>query len=156
MTFITKTFKDLTILELHEILRLRAAVFVVEQNCVYQDIDGKDVDALHCFLLLDNGEIAAYTRIFDQKKYHNDKTSIGRVIVNPAHRRKGYGIEIMKYSINECERLFGKIAIQIGAQQYLLKFYKAFGFEETGDDYLEDGIPHTTLIFPSDAFEKRT
>lgn len=156
MNFITKTFDELTNLEIHEILRLRSEVFVVEQNCVYQDIDGKDLDALHCFLVLENGEIAAYTRIFDQKKYHDEKTSIGRVIVNPTHRRKGFGIAIMDYSINECERLFGKIPVQIGAQQYLRKFYKELGFEETGHDYLEDGIPHTTLIFPSHAFQKRT
>jgi ElaA protein len=135
---------------------LRAEVFVVEQNCIYQDIDGKDPLALHCFLVLTNGEIAAYTRIFDQKKYHLDKTSIGRVIVNPTQRREGYGIAIMKYAIAECERLFGQITIQIGAQQYLRKFYKDLGFEETGHDYLEDGIPHTTLLFPAHAFEKRT
>ncbi|SOE19537.1 ElaA protein [Spirosomataceae bacterium TFI 002] len=156
MTFFTKRFDELSNSEIHEIFRLRSEVFVVEQNCVYQDIDGKDPVALHCYIQLENGDITAYTRIFDKGDYHSDKTSIGRVIVNPKYRRAGYGIQIMNYSIEQCEELFGKVSIEIGAQQYLRKFYNDLGFEETGHDYLEDGIPHTTLIFPADGFEKRT
>lgn len=150
--YITQSFNDLDNNTLYELLRLRSEVFVVEQNCVYLDLDNKDQDALHCYIQLENGDITGYTRIFNIGKCYNDFTSIGRVIVNPQYRRQNFGKEIMKYSIKECEKIFGQHPIKIGAQQYLRKFYHELGFKETGNDYLEDGIPHTTLIFPKDGF----
>lgn len=139
-----KTFEELTIHELYEVLALRAEVFVVEQDCVYQDIDGKDQKAIHV-LGYKNEKLVAYTRCFDQGIYF-EEASIGRVIVKQNERKYGYGHDIMKASIEEIEDRFKVTTIKISAQQYLTKFYESHQFKQIGEGYLEDGIPHIAMI----------
>ncbi|WP_108869046.1 GNAT family N-acetyltransferase [Aquimarina aquimarini] len=144
MKFRVKRFQELTTEELYKILRLRAEVFVVEQDCVYQDIDNKDQKALHV-IGEKNGDIIAYTRIFDKGHYF-DVPSIGRVLVSEKERKYGYGHDLIKESILAIEAHFGNKKVKISAQTYLEKFYKSHGFKKIGKEYLEDGIPHITMI----------
>jgi ElaA protein len=144
LTWVCKKFEDLTPHELYAIIRLRNAVFVVEQNCVFQDADDKDQQAYH--LMGWSGDtLAAYTRLIPPGVAYNEM-SIGRVITDPAHRKTGAGKLLMFESIAQCHRLFGAGAIQIGAQLYLKKFYEFFGFQQIGDIYDEDGIDHIHMI----------
>lgn len=147
MTLSCKNFNDLSNHELYEILYLRNEVFVVEQNCVYQDADYKDQFARHCQGIFE-GKLAAYTRIFDLNQNFQGYLSIGRVIVSPDCRRYGFGKEIMKYSIAQCYLNFGIHPIKISAQSYLHEFYTELGFEATGEHYMEDGLPHQSMIKP--------
>lgn len=140
----TRNFNDLSLIELYMLLQLRAEVFVVEQNCVYQDIDGKDDKALH-ILGFKNAELVAYTRCFKPGDYF-EKASIGRVIVKENFRKYGYGHQIMRASVKEIEERFHTSSIKLSAQQYLTSFYESHGFEQTGKGYLEDGIPHIAMI----------
>ncbi len=142
-----KEFQDLSLQELYAILQLRSAVFVVEQDCVYQDIDGKDNKALH-ILGKKEGVLVAYTRIFAPGDYA-DLSSIGRVVVNEADRKYGYGKVIMEESIKKAIMRYKVSKIEVSAQTYLLKFYKELGFVEEGKEYLEDGIPHIRMILTS-------
>ena len=144
MKITVKTFEELSLQELYKILQLRAEVFVVEQNCVYQDIDGKDEKALH-IMGFNKGELVAYTRCFKPGDYF-EMASIGRVIVKENHRRHNYGNAIMKASVSEIEKRFKTKEIKLSAQQYLTKFYETHGFQVTGDGYLEDGIPHIAMV----------
>lgn len=144
MEVLIKTFNELTLKELYEVLQLRSQVFVVEQDCVYQDIDGKDEKALHV-LGYKTGELVAYTRCFKPGDYFQE-ASIGRVIVKENHRKYGYGHEILKASVNEIKNRYHTGVIKLSAQQYLVEFYKAHGFKEKGEGYLEDGIPHIGMI----------
>lgn len=139
-----KTFNELTTTELYELLQLRSEVFVVEQNCVYQDVDGKDKKALHV-LGKKNKKIIAYTRLFDAGEYF-DKTSFGRVVIKDSERKYGYGHAIVKASIEAIKKYYQKSEITISAQTYLKKFYEIHGFHKTGAEYLEDGIPHIKMI----------
>ncbi len=139
-----KSFDDLTLNELHELLQLRSEVFVVEQNCVYQDIDGKDKEAMH-LLGQDKSGLVAYTRIFPPGVYYNE-ASIGRVLVKRSERQHGYGYRIMEASIKAIFEHYGTCGIKISAQKYLEKFYGNLGFKPVGDDYLEDGIPHVAMV----------
>lgn len=139
-----KAFKDLTTSELYQVLRLRSEVFVVEQVCVYQDIDSKDEKALHVLGWKEN-TIIAYSRIFKPGDYF-DMASIGRVVVKKSERRYGYGHDIMKASIEAVENVFNETGIKISAQKYLEKFYQSHGFNKQGEEYLEDGIPHICMI----------
>lgn len=141
---ITKTFTQLTIHELYEILQLRSEIFVVEQDCVYQDLDGKDKKALHILGFKDT-KLVAYTRIFKPGDYFKI-ASIGRVAVAQNERKYGYGKVIMKASIKEIEKAYGVTQIKLSAQTYLLKFYSDLGFNVVGEGYLEDGIPHIAMI----------
>ncbi|MGB2153799.1 MAG: GNAT family N-acetyltransferase, partial [Flavobacteriaceae bacterium] len=134
-----KRFKALTTNELYAILRLRSEVFVVEQDCVYQDLDDKDKKALHVIGWYGN-TIVAYTRVFDVKLYFNE-ASIGRVVVDQKYRSKGFGIDIMNASIDAIEKHYNQTQIKISAQTYLIKFYNNLGFKVQGKPYLEDGIP---------------
>ena len=138
-----KRFDELTLDELYNILQLRNEVFIVEQNCVYQDLDGKDRSAWH-LMAIENSKLVAYTRIFPPGISYSDP-SIGRVVTSKIKRRTGLGIELMKRSIDECEKLFGKTTITLSAQKYLQSFYGSLGFIITGDEYLEDGIPHIKM-----------
>ena len=143
MNFITKSFKELNTIELYQILQLRSEVFVVEQDCVYQDIDFKDQKALH-ILGYKNNKIVAYTRIFKPADYFKN-ASIGRVVVAAAERKFGYGIYLMEASIDFIKTHFNVEEITISAQVYLKKFYTSLGFNQIGDEYLEDGIPHIRM-----------
>ena len=140
----TKSFSELTTNELYAILQLRSEVFVVEQDCVYQDIDGKDKKALHV-IGLKNDNIIAYTRIFKPGDYFS-KASIGRVVVKKNERKYGYGHVIMKHSIDAIKENFNETSIKISAQLYLEKFYEAHNFKKIGEEYLEDGIPHIGML----------
>ena len=139
-----KTYQDLTKEELYEVLRLRAEVFVVEQDCVYQDIDGKDSKAMHVLGFKEN-TLVAYTRLFPPGAYF-EQASIGRVVVLEKERAYGYGYDLMKRSILAVEDAYDTTTIKISAQTYLKKFYNHLDFIETGEEYLEDGIPHIGMI----------
>lgn len=140
LQFHLKTFAQLITDELYEILQLRAEVFVVEQDCVYQDIDGKDAKALHLFAFK-NKSIVAYARIFGPGDYFED-ASIGRVVVKLSERKYGYGHHLMQEANKAVKTHFNASKIHLSAQQYLVKFYNTHGYKEVGDGYLEDGIPH--------------
>ena len=135
-----KKFQELTASQLYDILQLRSEVFVVEQDCVYQDLDGKDQNALHIIGYKEN-EVVAYTRVFKSGDYFKE-ASIGRVVVKSSERKFGYGVDIMKASIAAVEEYFKERTIHLSAQCYLIKFYNSLGFKEVGEEYLEDGIPH--------------
>ena len=142
--FKIKRFNELSTVELYSLLQLRSEVFVVEQNCVYQDIDGKDEKALHV-LGYYNDDLAAYSRLFN-KGYYFEESSIGRVVVSPKYRDKRFGHDLMQVSIAAIKENFNETAITISAQEYLKKFYELHGFIQTSDMYLEDDIPHIEMI----------
>ena len=141
--FKIKRFNELSTLELYSLLQLRSEVFVVEQNCVYQDVDGKDDNAIHVLGFLDN-ELASYSRIFDKGIYF-EEASIGRVVVSPKLRDKKLGHDLMQVSIAAVNEHFKEHNITISAQEYLKKFYESHGFVQTSEMYLEDDIPHIQM-----------
>lgn len=142
-----KKFEELTIDELYDILQLRSEVFVVEQDCVYQDIDGKDRKALHVIGRLNN-QIIAYTRCFAPGYYFNE-AAIGRVVVSKEYRKHDFGHEIMKASLAAIKEHYQTSEIKLSAQTYLVRFYESHGFQTQGEGYLEDGIPHVGMVFNS-------
>lgn len=144
MEFLVKNFSELNISELYKILQLRSEVFVVEQDCVYQDLDFKDQKAVHV-IGIKNNKIIAYTRIFKPGDYFKE-ASIGRVIVDAKERKFGYGHDLMKASIKVIQEKFNTLKITISAQVYLKNFYESHGFKKVGDEYLEDGIPHIEML----------
>lgn len=141
-----KKFETLTPYDLYNIMWLRNEVFVVEQNCVYQDADYKDQKGWHLMGLDEEDKLMAYVRLLPSGVSYKNEPSIGRVVTNPVARGTGAGKELMKEAIKQCGLLFGETDIKIGAQFYLLKFYQSLGFEQTGDIYLEDGIEHVEMI----------
>jgi ElaA protein len=141
--WVTKKFEALSVVELYQILRLRSEIFVVEQNCVYQDLDNKDQKALHLFGEYD-GKIIAYSRLFKAGDYF-DCSSIGRVVVDENYRDKKFGHELIKQGISEIKNHFNEEKITISAQLYLKKFYESHGFIQTSEMYLEDDIPHIEM-----------
>tara|TARA_B100000929_G_scaffold46289_2_gene32961 strand:- start:1852 stop:2295 length:444 start_codon:yes stop_codon:yes gene_type:complete len=144
MTIEIKAFNELTLNSLYEVLQLRAEVFVVEQNCPYQDVDGKDQKAMH-ILGYHKEQLVAYTRVF-KPGYYFDNASIGRVVVKENARQYGFGKDIMKASIAFIEDTLDLSTIELSAQTYLKKFYNDLGFKEIGEGYLEDDIPHIRMI----------
>lgn len=144
-----KYFKNLSLEELYAIMALRQAVFIVEQDCPYLDADGKDQFCWH-LMGHENGDLVTYTRLVPRGVSYEEYPSIGRVITAQKVRGRGLGVGLMKESIRQCAVLFGKSAIKIGAQCYLLKFYNSLGFEAVGESYLEDGIPHISMIRQED------
>lgn len=150
MTSITctcKPFGDITVFELYDIMALRAEVFVVEQNCPYLDADGVDLHSHHLQLRDQAGKLVAYTRLIPPGISYHDYASIGRVVNSPSVRGSGIGKFLMEESLRHMARLWPAERIKIGAQTYLLRFYEQLGFESTGEEYLEDGIPHTKMIY---------
>lgn len=141
LTWTAKPFADLSTAELYALLQLRIEVFVVEQQCPFQDLDGLDQRALHLLGCTETGELAAYARLFAPGRSYAE-VSIGRVVASPRLRRHGFGRQLMQRAIEECAAQFGPQPIKIGAQQYLQAFYESFGFRQIGEGYLEDGIPH--------------
>jgi ElaA protein len=131
---------EMTALEWHRVLALRAEVFVVEQNCAYQDPDGKDVVSYH--ILMESGEeLVAYARLLPPGVSYPE-ASIGRVVSSPSVRGLGWGKALMEVAIAQTQKQFGTNEICISAQSYLLKFYQDLGFVAEGEEYLEDDIPH--------------
>jgi len=147
MEWILKKYNELTLDEFHNILQLRISVFVVEQDCPYQELDGKDSIAYHLFAFAEENpsQIIAYTRIFKPGDYY-EKAAIGRVVVHPDFRKDGLGYELIVKSISHIKKLFKTTKIKIGAQTYLKKFYNSLGFTKEGEDYIEDGIPHIYMV----------
>ena len=137
-------FESFPALILYDVLRLRSEVFVVEQNCVFQDIDRQDIDAYHLLGYNEAGELVAYARLFDAGKCYAE-ASIGRVIVAQPFRRYSLGRELMRQALAHSDALFGPQANKIGAQQHLEGFYNEFGYEQCGPMYVEDGIPHIPM-----------
>jgi ElaA protein len=144
MDIVVKNFDSLSLKELYDLLQLRSEVFVVEQDCVYQDIDGKDEMALHV-LGYTNGTLAAYTRCFAPGIYF-EEAAIGRVVVSKPFRGKDWGHKIMDASLEAIFDSYGNQSIKLSAQTYLIEFYESHGFEPTGSEYLEDGIPHIAMM----------
>jgi ElaA protein len=144
-------FRQLSIHQLYEVLRLRSEVFVVEQTCIYQDMDNKDIeDGVHHLLLFKNEQLAGYARLLP-KNISFDTPSIGRILVAVNHRSCGLGRELINHCIEQTLRLWPAEPITIGAQSHLLKLYIEFGFVEISADYLEDGIPHVDMrLDPAD------
>ena len=146
MNKVIKNFSELSTEEIYNILKIRSEVFVVEQNCVYQDIDEKDQKATHLFIEKNN-EIIAYTRIFNKGDYYEENPSIGRVVVSKKERGKGLGKRIMRESILYIKNNYNNKSIELAAQKYLDKFYTDLDFYSEGEDYLEDGIPHQRMFY---------
>jgi ElaA protein len=146
ITWYHRHFKELNTTELYQILQLRNAVFIVEQNCPFQDLDDKDFQCYHLIGFdTDSQRIVAYTRIVPAGISY-EEASIGRVVTSPSARGGGVGKVLMQKSIELLEELFGGVPIRIGAQYYLKKYYESFGFQQVGEIYLEDGIEHITML----------
>ena len=145
--WICKAFDELTAAELYAILRLRSEVFVVEQNCVFLDMDDKDQ---YCYHLMGwRGDVlAGYSRIVPAGISYVE-ASVGRIVTSPVLRGHGIGRELILQSVHILYTLYGKQPIRIGAQYYLLKFYESFGFVQKGEIYLEDGIEHIEMLLPN-------
>jgi ElaA protein len=138
-----KRFNELSLQELYSILKLRSHVFVVEQNCVYQDVDGKDEKAIHLFGEI-NDQIVAYARLFNSGDYFVN-ASIGRVVIHPKSRNNKWGHELMQHAIEGIQTYYDQKKITISAQLYLKNFYESHGFVQTSEMYLEDDIPHIEM-----------
>ena len=144
LTWKIKTFDDLSAFELHQILKARIDVFVVEQNCPYPEVDGDDPQAIHLWAE-DRDEVVAYCRIFEPGiKYA--EASIGRVLTHQNYRKMNLGKTLMNFAINIINTRFTGSSIRISAQYYLLPFYTNLGFIATGKSYLEDSIPHSEML----------
>ncbi len=141
VNFEVKKFNEIDNKTLHNIFLIRSEVFIVEQNCAYQDIDGKDIKSIHIIGKIKD-QIIAYSRIMN---LNNNFCSIGRVLVQKDSRKKGLGTRLMKKTIAEATKGFKKKKIRISAQKYLKGFYTNLGFKYTGKTYLEDGIPHIEM-----------
>jgi ElaA protein len=137
-------FHELTNTQLYNILEERARVFVVEQKCAYNDLDGVDIKSYHLVGFYES-EIAAYARVIPPHVTY-EEMSIGRVITPQQHRIKGFGKLLMAQAIDKCYELFGEGNIKIGAQAYLKKFYESFGFKQVDEPYKEDGVPHIYML----------
>jgi ElaA protein len=147
-TWTLKTFSDLTNLEVYQILQLRNEVFIVEQNCPYQDCDEKDFKAHHlCAWQQDH--LVAYARLLPPGIAYPGYASIGRVLTAKSIRRQNLGNELMRRAVREIYTLFGRVEIAISAQYYLKNFYESFRFVQTGEVYLEDDIPHVRMELSS-------
>jgi len=137
-------FDDLRVYELYEVLRLRSEVFVVEQQCIFHDMDGADIKAMH-LLGVSHGQLQAYSRC-SESGVKFPEASFGRVLVRQSARGKGLGRQLIEQSIIAVSQVWGPQPIRIGAQKHLAKFYADSGFEATGQPYFEDGIEHLEML----------
>lgn len=140
-TITSKAFADLSVSEFYQIAQLRVAVFVVEQNCPYQEIDELDPVAWHVWLTAEDGEIAAYGRVYEKQ----GSSHLGRVLVNKAYRGQHLGNRLVEELLAVAQEQFPQVPVVIGAQAHLQKFYGSFGFQPVSEVYLEDGIPHIQM-----------
>ena len=147
MKITVKHYNQLSLNEFHDLIGLRMEVFVVEQDCPYQDLDGLDKDAYH-LIIEENSEIIATSRILKAGVAYPE-IAIGRVVSSPKHRDKKLGHLIMSESMKFVESTFGRQNIRLGAQTHLTSFYEKYAFKSTGKEYLEDGIPHTEMLYDS-------
>lgn len=146
--WICKPFRDLTLVELYAIMQLRIEVFIVEQNCIFQDADDKDQQSYHMMAWI-NQKLIGYTRLIPPGVSYTE-ASIGRVATFPKMRKAGIGRKIMEKSIDMIYSLWNKQPVRIGAQLYLKKFYESFGFQQSSDIYIEDNIEHIQMILQSE------
>lgn len=146
LQWIHKEFAALSVAELYALMQLRMEVFVLEQECLYRELDGLDAECIHLMAFEpEHQALAAYSRIVPPRLSFPEP-SIGRVITAQAHRGKGLGVELMERSIANCVALYPNQPIRIGAQAHLQKFYGSLGFVSQGDIYDEDGIPHIEMV----------
>jgi ElaA protein len=145
MNWVIKKFNELSSDELYEILKLRSEVFVVEQECIYEDCDGKDKKSYHLFAE-QNGEILVYLRILEKGVSYSE-ISIGRVLANKKYRGRGFAKQMMLRAIEFIENYLNEKEIRISAQVYLLNFYSNLGFVKVSEGYLEDDIPHIEMLY---------
>lgn len=143
--FLIKSYEELSLDDLYNLLQLRSEIFVVEQNCAFQDMDGLDRKSLHVLGYKDN-QLVAYSRLFKPEDYF-EFASIGRVVVKEGERHSGLGQKLMKISIQEIKKRFNQSVIKLSSQCYITKFYRSVGFREIGEIYLEDNIPHISMIY---------
>lgn len=141
----TTRFEHLSAEKLYKIMQLRAEVFIVEQNCPYQDADGKDRKSFHLMGYDAEGALIVYCRLLPEDVSYPE-ASIGRVVSSPKVRGTGAGKLLMEKALEECFLLFGNVSLRIGAQLYLKRFYESFGFVVISDEYLEDNIPHIEMM----------
>lgn len=142
MSIHIKKFEELTLYQLYELLKLRFDVFVIEQQCIYDELDNEDQQAIHMFFE-EQGKITAYLRLY---KTANDKASFGRVVVEPNHRKKGLGGQLVDAALQYTREQWPEVdEITIGAQEYLQKFYESYGFQQISTVYLDEGIPHMDM-----------
>lgn len=146
-TYLSKAFAELSPQEMYAMLRLRSDVFVVEQNCVFLDMDNKDQQCQH-LLMYQQNELVAVARLVPLGLSYPDAMSIGRIVTSMAVRGSGAGKLLVAYAIDECYRLYGQGKIKIGAQLYAKGFYERFGFRQSGPVYDEDGIDHIEMTLP--------
>ena len=139
------SFHELSPTILHDIFALRSEVFVVEQNCIYQDIDGKDKEAIHIVGRVKENT-AAYARILSHQVSSSNFVSIGRIVISEKERGKGYGHKLVEFCISVINKKWPIKKIKISAQAHLKEFYETHGFIKKGVEYLEDGIPHIEMI----------
>ena len=145
MEYKIRTFDELSNRELYSILRLRSEIFVVEQNCVYQDLDNKDLNAYH-LMAVENGELIGYLRILNKGVSYKE-ASIGRVVVKKEYRRKKLGLEIINKGIDFIINTMKEKEVRISAQVYAKNLYEKAGFVEVSEEYLEDDIPHVEMLY---------
>ena len=145
--FECKPFYQLTHDELYQIMALRQEVFVVEQDCPYLDADGKDQSSWHLMGFDQSKKLVAYSRLVPRGISYEKYVSIGRIVSSPGVRGKGVGKKLIVESLKNIKELFREQPIKISAQCYLIKFYQSFGFETTGEEYLEDNIPHIAMVY---------
>jgi len=146
ITYTVLPYYELSLDQLYEIIKLRIEVFVIEQDCLYQDADDKDQQSLHVMGRDAEGLLQTYTRLVPDGVSYKGYTSIGRVITSDAVRGQRAGIKLMEVSMIEIKKQWPDMPVKISAQSHLQKFYNKFGFVSTGEEYLEDGIPHTAMI----------
>lgn len=145
LNWFVKSFADLSAKEMYQIFKLRQDVFVIEQDCLYADIDGKDEYAFHVLGKLDN-EVVAYTRVFAKDDYMHSYCSFGRVVTSPKVRGQGKGHELIAQTLKYIDRAYPSVPCKISAQAHLESFYQQYGFIKEGHGYLEDNIPHIAMI----------
>ena len=142
-TILIKKFEELTLNELYNIMKLRSIVFVVEQNCVYQDLDDIDKISYHFFIKGNDDNIKAYLRIFEKDE---ETAQIGRVVTDEKERRKGLASNLIKSGIEFCKKEMKKNKVYLEGQVYCKDLYLHLGFNIISDEFLEDGIPHYKML----------
>jgi ElaA protein len=145
--FTAASFHDIPVETWYKISQLRVEVFIVEQQCIYQEFDGKDLSCTHIYGCFDN-KLVASARLVPPGISYEGYCSIGRVVSDAEYRRHGFGFELLQESVRLCEALYPGTPIKISAQVYLIKFYEKFGFRAIGEHYLEDGLPHVAMVRP--------
>ena len=142
----TYSFQQLDTIQLYKLLKLRSEVFVVEQDCVYQDVDDKDIESYHVLMQTNDGLLTAYARLLPIGLSYPNCAAIGRVVTSPKMRGNGLGRKLMQFCIQEIKRLWPNQEVKLQAQSYLTNFYESLNFRVVSEEYLEDNIPHTAMV----------